>query len=814
MLAWGAQDPPSGPEDRSVAVRGQETAVSVLRRRRAHVVSGFRDQVTDGRGSPRAAGLSKRTDGKTEPPSSAPLQGETASSARAGSLPPVRQPDRKLARPSAVDVMIRNQARVVQRLAASDSEFEQLMAAGFRQHEGPRGPEFGSFPSDADRRRLEALAPDALAQARDDLRGWAAALERIVLRVDPSTLLAALISRHCFISAGTYFEPLATNHPVIVELVAPIIAGAAGTGTRPAATIRDLEAIESLYEDAQHLQFIQSFARDLAERRDRPGNAAAVAGQWNFVRGSSYVPHARELVEAVFFDWPAWPTSRLGFSASECADFLKVFLALVEDRFSVWRRELMTSRGPKNPAAVRSHFERVWLSRLPKVVGLGRDDLSAIPDASAAAILELLAISSIESGFRPFFDPNPFWMRPLLEVDGRFFCVSSGPMTTELHFVLDRLQVRTPAYAKHRARRVDRLALDRLKAVFHDAKTWEGLYYHDPADGLCEVDGLLLWEDTLLILEGKGGLVSPVARRGDELRLKRDAGKLLVESQAQCARVIRHLLRPGESVFYGADGRTPVLTLEEGTVRRLLALAPCFENLAGAQFDRVLLPELRAEGQPFLPLYINDLAVICDMLAHPVLVIGYLKWRTLQDVHSRVHAPDELDLLGAFMFGDVRSDLASGVDFVHLANSTTDFDDHYMAEARTQKDGPPRKILATKVQAFVELDRDARPSGWLDSSLALMDLGVAENAAVGGILGRALKVVATGQCYAQALWGVSVAVMDAEVCAEQLLPELSAAPEDPAVRVRVLARIESDDVTILGATTEAWTEFPLDAATT
>jgi hypothetical protein len=709
--------------------------------------------------------------------------------------------------------MVRNQAKTLERLASSEAEFEQLMAAGFQQIEGPSGPEFGSFPSDGDRRRLAVLAPAALDQARQNLRAWATRLERIVVGLDSSTLLAALISRHCFISAGTYFEPTATNHPVIVELVAPIIAGARGGEARPAATMRDVEAIESLYEEAQHLLLVQSCARDLVERSERPGNAAAVSGQWNFVRGSSYVPHARELVEAVFFDWSTWPISRLGFSAPQCADFLRAVLQRVEDRFNAWRLEWLTSRGPKNPAAMRPHYDRVVLPQLPEVVGLGPDDLPRLPDGAETAILNELAISEMDTAFRPFFDPNPFWMRPLLEIDGRFFCVSSGAMTTELHFVLDRLQERTPAYAKHRARRVDRLALHRLGAVFPDASAWEGLYYHDPVQGLCEVDGLLLWEDTLLVLEGKGGLISPAARRGDEVRLRRDAGKLLIEAQDQCARVVRHLLRPGTTVFYGPDGRNERLTLGEGAVRRILALAPCFENLAGAQFDRVLMPQLSAEGRPFLPLYVNDLAVICDMLAHPILLIGYLNWRTLEDVHIRVHAQDELDYLGAFMLGDVRSDLDSGVDFVQLANSTTDFDDHYMAEARGRAGGPPRKILAPEVRAFVDLRGDARPSGWMDSSLALMDLGVKENAAVGGILRKALGLVGTGQCYAQGYLGVSVVVMDAAAAVEDLLRELSAEPADSAVRIRVLARIESDEVAVLGATTGSWAELRLDAGT-
>jgi hypothetical protein len=704
------------------------------------------------------------------------------------------------------------------RLAKGDTEFERLLVKGFHRSMGPEGILIQNSPSAADQERLRALAPGAVEQCRADLASWATRFTNLVWQLDPATLIAGLITRHCFIELGTYFEPAATNHPVILEIAAPLVA------TRPASTkprptsARDLLALEALYEESQHLTFLLASANSFVNPAEGRGNAAAVTGQWQYVRGSSYAPHARELTEGLFFDWSGW-RSDLRFSAQHCVRFCESFLATVEDRYNEWGRTEIGRQIPKNPAARTAHFERSVLPRFVDLVSLDRDAAEQLLGSQlttvARALLASLSIERLESGYRPLFDANPFWTKPLLVVDDRFFCVASGPMSTEMHYVLDGLQQATPAYVKRRARRVDAVALDRLKRVFLDGVAFQGLYYRDQSGRgeLCELDGLLLWEDAAIVVEGKSGLISAIARRGDTERLKQEVQRLIVGARNQCARVVRLLEQPEGAIFFEEDGRTEVLRIGPGEVRRIFGVAPCFENLAGVQFDRELLPELRAGGAPFLPIYINDLGVVCDMLPHPPLLLSYLAWRARDQIHNQVLTQDELDLLGAYMFGDVVSQLEAGIEALHLANSTVSFDDYYLAEARSRPHERPRKKLTPEVERFVQLSKAERPEGWLDSCLALLELSVAEFGALAGILAKASQAVGATQCYWEAFCRTSALVLGSDVSTATVVTELRAGGPGAETlgeredAVRVVARLREGRPEIRVAGDGDWTEL-------
>ena len=143
-------------------------------------------------------------------------------------------------------------------------------------------------------------------------------------------------------------------------------------------------------------------------------------------------------------------------------------------------------------------------------------------DASRVrAILSELAVTvgSLDpASYRGLFDPNPLRDRPFLEHEGEYLLGLPGAMTRDIDTLLEfRVVKGSPGVSKQRAKTLDRLAVEYLSRLLPGAATHTNLHYEGT-----ELDGLVLFERTALVVEGKGSGISVQGQRGDTARLRRD----------------------------------------------------------------------------------------------------------------------------------------------------------------------------------------------------------------------------------------------------------------------------------------------------
>jgi hypothetical protein len=104
-----------------------------------------------------------------------------------------------------------------------------------------------------------------------------------------------------------------------------------------------------------------------------------------------------------------------------------------------------------------------------------------------------------------------------LEFDGRFVMVVPGMVLRDTVALLEGRFLRGVAkFSKVRAETLDRLAVDYLTTLLPGSKGFTHLHYGD-----AELDGLVIFETTAFVVEGKGTALSVQAQRGDLLRLRR-----------------------------------------------------------------------------------------------------------------------------------------------------------------------------------------------------------------------------------------------------------------------------------------------------
>ncbi len=336
---------------------------------------------------------------------------------------------------------------------------------------------------------------------------------------------------------------------------------------------------------------------------------------------------------------------------------------------------------------------------------------------------------------------NPLRERPFLEHDGAYLLALPAALSRDVDTLMEsRLLAARPGFSKQRAATLDRLAIGYLRNLLPGAATHLNLHYEG-----AELDGLVLFEHTAIVLEGKASQISAAGQRGDLDRLRADVARAVEDAWRQGARARDYLLRAGDSVFTNERGEE-TLRIPSGQVREVILVNPTLHELAGLAQQ---LPRLRALGlfgsaeYPW-SIYINDLRVIADTCENAAIFLHYLIWRNRLPLGERLVTSDEIDLWGAYLLGERFGGLARDGHMI-LGNSSTDFDAYYDGLAgRGPAVDPPKKFLPDAVRAFVNQVDAARLPGWREAAGVCLDLSIPELALVDAKMREVARKAASG----------------------------------------------------------------------
>lgn len=659
--------------------------------------------------------------------------------------------------PSRVARGLRNrQTDILERLAGrTDDEFAQLLAKGARSEaiggdvrlwRRRDAPKVGELRKLANEKKTEYVAA---------LQARVAELRKRLRHLHPFGVLARVASGNLLGGWGTYFEPEETGSESKVEFVAGLLATQAPAEHAPdPPQATDVQGVFDDLAEIFDLAFLANIAQGFSD-----ANPADVATQLRVrsrmhtmtVRGDSYVQHARDLARAIY--GPLSPRMRtdMGFVIDDVISMAEAIVDLLTERTNALldearaaaealRDDVYSSRSKRAVAEAMRGFITAVETGLTLAFTFTREDLVArgIPSDNLDAMLRRfsLELGSIEEAeFRSPLDVNPLVSRPILRFGDCFALPIPGMLARDYPTLLepDLLQVQRN-FSKHRARVLDELAIRYLERMVPGARTFTHLTYEVEEGGeqkRAEVDGLVIWHRSALVVEGKGTGLSMASRRGDVLRLRRDIERAVEEAWRQGARARDYLLSGADSHF--VDEADQEIVISAGSVDTVYIVNPTVHALAD---HAVMLPLLRKLGlfpcgeMPW-SVFINDLRIIAETVRNPAEFLHYLAWRSALPLGERVSAIDELDVFGSYLLREqIHERLVRGASLVHL-HSTVDFDAYYFGEAG---DGPPAErpsMFSTPlVDRFIERLCRQRPDGWLDAAGVCLDLSLSELAAV------------------------------------------------------------------------------------
>lgn len=610
---------------------------------------------------------------------------------------------------------------------------------------------------------------------RSDSQEAAAELDSLLETVNTFDALANVMMNELLYNPETYSESRFDGKAAYAEYVAQLVLRRPVVSDRPALFDADMhEKIRSKIHRAFMGKAFESMAGAGDEKLGEL--AGKLAWEETLVRGTAYATHAIPFFKNLARPIEGWMLRDLGFQAGDCFDCAEAYADCLTDNFlrlrdsiqaridAMWACHKAGGCGARPDDLSLSADDREFLNALegrPRreafqllrnrqlVLGfsdMGSTILISAEEMSLKSGVDVRRIASCLDFFAQTFgqedlpiEPQAFGslrVKPVIRHDDRYILPSPQLMlpatipAIEAALNPDSATTRNrdrslwEDYATHKGSLLESHALQLIESALPGSKAERGLGYQFDGKRF-EVDGLVVFEKTLFVVETKAGAFSALARKGSEKRVERELGKLLGDAHSQALRCLSYLQSAPDATFTRADGSQLAMQLAE--FRRTILVTVTLESLSSftTTLHRTAETGLFEEGQLPWAISIFDLQVICEHCHIPGQLVHYLRRRLELNRKTKLNAHDELDWFGAYLangllFGAGFED----ADMISLGSFTEGFDAWYMHQSgeRKKRAQKPTMPIASFWINMAEGMEKTQSSGWSEGVLMILDL--------------------------------------------------------------------------------------------
>lgn len=425
---------------------------------------------------------------------------------------------------------------------------------------------------------------------------------------------------------------------------------------------------------------------------------------------------------------------------------------------------------------------------------IGHKELSEYAEISLEAAKAFLDAFSMPFGQPETADPFPRATHPLQQTplirygEDSYFLAAPHLLAWSVKTNLEaRLKSETGApwknYQENRAKLVTRKALNYLGAVMRSSQQFEELYYEFEGQRF-ELDGLLLFDRYVLLLEAKAGGVSDASRRGGTMALEADLKDLVRDPSRQAERARNFILADNAPTFKTKNGQTVVIDKSIG--REVVTMALTLDNLAMFTSDMQEIKKLGllAPNSISWTLYLPDLRIITELLHSPSEFWHYFRWRRSLFGLNNVFGADEVNWLGIYLQqGPGEESLAPESYQLSFSSYTTEMDDYFLHQSgeRSKAAKRPERQIPPRMRALIRDVENAASPGFTAVTELLLDLTIAERKKFEAALRKHEKLALPARV-------IDAKTVYIEICGETDVPaaartasELATAMQKPAV---------------------------------
>ncbi len=527
---------------------------------------------------------------------------------------------------------------------------------------------------------------------------------------------------------------------------------------------------------------LRYYAREwMTEGIDRPTGAHDIqfltrAQELN-VRNPGYHHHLLDILRRLFQDIDGPLVKMVGFTILEAITLLTAVEETIQGALSDWRKaarnavdetvsKLEAYKATKEPQeGIPQHsldyaesstqteihqyaenlaigwywfgIESAWVvtsEGLAQKTGLSRQTVKAFLDQF-----------SLEFGQRSIADDWPGRYEPLVKAPilrlgaDRYFASLATDLPWAIKPNLEDLLKTSPStwqtYQDQRARFLESETLSLLSRCLPGAQIYNNLSYsqrgEDNQINEFELDGLIIYDSVLLLVEAKAGQMSSPARRGAP-SITEDLKSLVGEAHEQAMRAQRYVLSAPDVEFVCSNGQH--IRLRNADYNRIILITTALDDLTVFTTRLIELAKLGVLSEEQLPWAVTlmDLQVISEIVEFGPQLIHYIQRRDYIN-KSAISAFDELDYFSHYLqFGLGFQSGKGDYEDITIMSHTEPFDKYFLYRMgfRKTRAPKPRQILSPKQRTQIRRIVDDASPGFVDRVCRILDNWEAKKAKV------------------------------------------------------------------------------------
>lgn len=510
--------------------------------------------------------------------------------------------------------------------------------------------------------------------------------------LDPIELVAQMALIHLVIPEETQYwdrEDVCKLVPRIEYLTALLLQNSFPSDISKPVQGPEIEQVSSLL-DSYFTSVMLSETLGSKSKED-DGNMLAVGQKLALfnVRGENSPNRLYAMAEELYGPHNNWLVNSLGFYIQDAILLCKRMPELIEDRFNLRIEQGQKAFDEKcvefsKLASLPEHDQdesqleiaqyiqengieeaaaafctHTIFKDLGSIVGFTTEELyiateQQIPKERLFALLDRLSITfgQVSKSFVTPFDYNPLREKPLVHKDGKYYfflCPYLCDVVFEtFHFDIWRDTNYRGEYDKIRSEWLERRALAAFKKmlpgcdVYHDLK-----YRYDGKD--CQLDGLVILDDKVLLIEAKSKKLTRQARLGDTSQLTVDL-RAAIENAFYQGKRAKDYINSSNDIIEFTDSSDTKIVLSHIKQRKFYLISitlSVFPEIAANLSRSRSIGLFQTDEYPWA-VSISDLDIIAEMIEFPTELLHYMDRRLKMQQDPRFLFYDELDVFGCY----------------------------------------------------------------------------------------------------------------------------------------------------------------------
>lgn len=373
-------------------------------------------------------------------------------------------------------------------------------------------------------------------------------------------------------------------------------------------------------------------------------------------------------------------------------------------------------------------------------------ELTQLPPEKISNFLDRFSLSfgSVEERYRRPAPTHPLMRKPLIKHGDQYLCPVPQSAYWAIRPEIEGLwnpQSKTSIvtddsiwqkYQKTRAEYVEKTAVQYLANTLKYATSYHGLKYDLFTEAgerfEAELDGLLILDTSIFLVEAKSGTMTDQARRGAKKGMKDDVERLVEEAYSQALRAKTYIQTSDNPTFRTSDGEE--IVVQKSEYHDIYLITVSLDDLSVYVINTNILRDLGflQGGEYPWAVSLMDLRVISEIVEFSSQLVHYIQRRLHLIELGWVSAHDELDWFGHYLleglyFDDLKKD--EGDNFLYnLLSYSWIFDDYYFyvtGQRQSSVDKPRQQMPKIMRQVLSELDY-LHSEGYLKAACTLMDM--------------------------------------------------------------------------------------------